>query len=328
MEIVCNLVLVICNFKTLMYDLIIIGGGPAGITAGIYAARQKLNTLLVTKDFGGQISLKAVNIENWPGIKEISGLDLIKQFEEHLKKYEVAIEMDEVRKVEKIDDKFLVHTVNKNTFKAKTVILASGADPRPLEIPGEKEFLGRGVSYCTVCDAAMFSKKIVAVIGGGNAGFEAAVALAQWAEKVYILEYGEKISADSENQERGKKIGKIEIITNARAKEIKGDKFVSSLVYLDRKTDRENSLTVEGVFIEIGRQPATSFVKGLVEFNEKDEIKVDPFSGQTSTPGLFAAGDADNVPYKQIVVAAGEGCKAALSVYGYLQKDGQNNKNK
>jgi len=314
--------------KEHIYDLIIIGGGPAGITAGIYAARQKINTLLITKDFGGQIALKAVNIENWPGIKEISGLDLTRQFEEHLKKYEVAIEMDEVRKVERREKNFLIHTVNKKTFEAKTVILASGADPRPLEIPGEKEFLGRGVSYCTVCDAAMFSKKTVAVIGGGNAGFEAAFALAQWAKKVYILEYGEKINADHENQEQAKESGKIEAITSVQAKEIKGDKFVSSLVHLDRKTGKENSLAVEGVFIEIGRQPATSFVKGLVEFNEKDEIKIDPFSGETSTPGLFAAGDADNVPYKQIVVAAGEGCKAALSVYNYLQKREQNNKNR
>jgi len=312
----------------MLYDLIIIGGGPAGITAGIYAARQKINTLLITKGFGGQIALKAVNIENWPGIKEISGLDLTKQFEQHLKKYEVLVEMDEVRKVEKINDKFSVHTVNKNTFEGKTVILASGADPRPLEIPGEKEFLGKGVSYCTVCDAAMFSKKTVAVIGGGNAGFEGAIALARWAEKVYILEYGEKVSADLENQEKAEESGKIEVIKNVQVKNIRGDKFVNSLIYLDRKTDKESSLAVKGVFIEIGRQPATSFVKGLVEFNEKDEIKVNPFSGETSTPGLFAAGDADNVPYKQIVVAAGEGCKAALSVYGYLQKSGQNNKNK
>lgn len=312
----------------MVYDLIIIGGGPAGITAGIYAARQKLNTLLIAKNFGGQIALKAVNIENWPGNKEISGLDLIKNFEEHLKKYELDIEMDETRKVEKIGEKFLVHTVNNNTFEAKTIIIASGADPRSLEIPGEKEFLGRGVSYCTVCDAAMFSKKTVAVVGGGNSGFEAAIALAQWADKVYILEYGGKISADFENQEKGKKTGKIEVITNAQAKEIKGDKFVNSLIYSDVGTGKENNLTVKGVFIEIGRQPATSFVKGLVEFNEKDEIKVNPFSGETSTPGLFAAGDADNVPYKQIVVAAGEGCKAALSAYGYLQKSDHNNKNK
>jgi len=304
------------------YDLIIIGGGPAGVTAGIYAARQKIKTLLITKDFGGQIALKAVNIENWPGIKEISGLDLTCSFEEHLRKYEVDIAKDEVRKVAKTDKGFSVLTVSQKTFEAKTIILASGADARPLEIPGEKEFLGKGVSYCTVCDAAMFAGKIVAVIGGGNAGLEGAVALAQWAEKVYILEYGEKINADIANQQRIKKIAKIEILTNVQAKEVKGDKFVDCLVYSDKKTGEEKVLKVKGVFIEIGRQPATSFVKGLVDFNEKDEIKVDPFTGQTSTPGLFAAGDADNVPYKQIVVAAGEGCKAALSVYGYLQNNG------
>ena len=306
----------------MLYDLIIIGGGPAGITAGIYAARQKLNTLLIAKDFGGQMALKAVNIENWPGNKEISGMDLINNFEEHLKKYKLDTEMDETRKVEKIGEKFLVYTVNNNTFESKTIIIASGADPRPLEIPGEKEFLGRGVSYCTVCDAAMFSKKTVAVVGGGNSGFEAAIALVQWTDKIYILEYGEKISADFENQEKAKKTGKIETIINAQAKEIKGDKFVNSLIYTDVKTGKDNSLTVKGVFIEIGRQPATSFVKGLVEFNEKDEIKVNPFSGETSTPGLFAAGDVDNIPYKQIVIAAGEGAKAAISVFHYLKKNG------
>jgi thioredoxin-disulfide reductase len=303
-----------------MYDLIIIGGGPAGVTAGIYAARQKLNTLLIAKEFGGQIALKAVNIENYPGFEEISGLALTKKFEEHLRKYKVDIEREEVKAVKKVNKEFLVQTVGKKTFEAKAIIIASGADPRPLEASGEKEFLGRGVSYCTVCDAAMFSKKTVAVIGGGNAGFEGAIALAQWAKRVYILEYGKRIGADLENQERVKKTGKVEVLTNIQVEAIKVDKFVNSLIYLNRKTGKENNLMIEGVFIEIGRQPATSFVKGLVEFNEKDEIKVNPFTGETSTSGLFAAGDADNVSYKQIVVAAGEGAKAALSVYGYLQK--------
>ena len=303
------------------YDLIIIGGGPAGITAGIYAARQRLNTLLITKEFGGQIALKAINIENYPGFKEISGLDLTKKFEEHLRKQEIKIEMDEVGKIEKKVKNFLIYTLGKNVFETKTVIIATGGDPRPLEVPGEKEFLGKGVSYCTNCDAPMFSEKIVAVIGGGNAGFEAAIALSRWAKKIYILEYGEKVNADLENQERVKKIKKIEIINNAQAKEIKGEKFVNSLIYLDRKTEKEISLAVEGVFIEIGRQPATSFVKGLVEFNEKDEIKTNPFTGQTSCSGLFTAGDCDNIPYKQIVIAAGEGAKAAISAYAYLEKE-------
>ena len=305
----------------MIYDLIIIGGGPAGITAGIYAARQKLKTLLITKEFGGQIAWKAVNIENYPGFKEIAGLDLVQKFEEHLKKYEIKIEKTEVGKVEKINDQFLIYIKDKKSFKAKTVIIASGANPRSLGIPGEKEFIGKGVSYCTVCDAPMFSKKIVAVIGGGNSAFEAAIALAQWTKKVYILESSEKISADSENQEKIKKTGKAEIVVNAEAKKIIGERFVNSLIYLDKKTNKENELNLDGVFVEVGRQPATSFVKDLVEFNEKNEIKVNPFTGETSCLGLFAAGDADNVPFKQIVIAAGEGAKAAISAYYYLQKN-------
>ncbi|MCX6759580.1 MAG: FAD-dependent oxidoreductase [Candidatus Nealsonbacteria bacterium] len=310
-----------------VYDLIIIGGGPAGITAGIYAARQKLNTLLITKSFGGQIARKAVGIENYPGFEEISGLDLIKKFEKHLRRasarsdgHKIDIERDGVRKVKKIGEKFLVQTTGKNTFEAKAVIIASGADPRPLEVPGEKKFIGKGVSYCTTCDGPLFANKKVAVVGGGNAGFEAAIFLAKFAKKIYILEYSEKISADVENQERVKKTGKIEVIINVQPKEVKGEKFVNSLVYLNGKTEKEVNLAVEGVFIEIGTQPATSFVKGLVDFNEKDEIKVNPWTSQTSCPGLFAAGDADEVPYKQIVIAAGEGAKAAISAYEYLQK--------
>jgi thioredoxin-disulfide reductase len=303
-----------------VYDLIIIGGGPAGITAGIYAARQKLNTLLITKSFGGQIARKAVGIENYPGFEEISGLDLIKKFEKHLRKQKIDIERDGVRKVKKIGEKFLVQTTGKNTFEAKAVIIASGADPRPLEVPGEKKFIGKGVSYCTTCDGPLFANKKVAVVGGGNAGFEAAIFLAKFAKKIYILEYSEKINADVENQERVKKTGKIEVITNVQPKEVKGEKFVNSLIYLNGKTEKEVNLAVEGVFIEIGTQPATSFVKGLVDFNEKDEIKVNPWTSQTSCPGLFAAGDADEVPYKQIVIAAGEGAKAAISAYEYLQK--------
>jgi len=306
------------------YDLIIIGGGPAGITAAIYAGRQKLNILLITKEFGGQIARKAVMIENYPGFEEISGLELIQRFEKHLRKQKIDIERDAVKEVKKVNQKFIVITQSKNKFESKTVIIASGADPRPLEIPGEKEFLGRGVSYCTVCDAPLFSNKTVAVIGGGNAGFEATIALSSWAKKIYILEYGEKINADLENQERVEKTGKVEIITNAQIKEIKGEKFVNSLIYLDRKTGKKNNLGVEGVFIEIGSQPATSFVKDLVRFNHLinrlDEIEIDSRNCQTTTPGLFAAGDVSDVKYKQIVIAAGEGAKAALSAYDYLQK--------
>lgn len=303
-----------------MYDLIIIGGGPAGITAGIYATRQKLNTLLITKSFGGQVAKKAVAIENYPGFAEISGLELIRRFKKHLRKQKIDIERDEVTKIKKIGKKFFVQTKSKHQFQAKAVIVASGADPRPLEVEGEKKYIGRGLSYCPTCDGPLFEGKTVAIIGGGNAGFEAAIFLSLIAKKIYILEYGKKVGADEINQERVKKTKKVEVITNVAIKKIQGDQFVNSLVYEDRKTGREKTLAVEGVFIEIGSQPATSFIKGLVDFNEKDEIIVNPKTGETRIPGLFAAGDIDDVPYKQIVIAAGEGTKAALSAYNYLQK--------
>jgi len=302
------------------YELIIIGGGPAGITAGIYAARYRLKTLMITKDFGGQITKKAVPIENYPAFKEISGIELIRKFKEHLDKFKIDIEMDSVIKIERTNGNFQVFTQNQKLFKSKTVIIASGADPRPLKVLGENEFVGRGVSYCVTCDSPLFKNKIVAVIGGGNAGFEAAIALARWAKKIYVLEYGERVVADIQNQELARKTKKVEIITNAALKEIKGDKFVNSIIYEDRKTGQEKKLEVEGVFVEIGSQPASAFAKDLVELNERGEIKVDFETFQTKTPGLFATGDVNVGKFKQIVTACGEGAKAALAAYDYLQE--------
>ena len=310
-----------------LYDLIIIGGGPAGITAGIYAARQKLNSLLITKSFGGQMLKKAVMIENYPGFEEISGMELIQKFEKQLRRasarsdgHKIDIERDEVTKVEKIEEHFLVITKNKNRFESKAIIVASGADPRPLKVLGEKEFLGKGLSYCPLCDGPLFSDKTVAVIGGGNSAFESAIFLSKIAKKIYILEASEKVRADAENQERVKKTGKVEIITNTQVQKIQGKQFVNSLIYEDRKTKREIKLPVEGIFVEIGSQPATSFVKDLVDFNERDEIAVEFETCQTKTPGLFAAGDCNIGKFKQIVTAASEGAKAALAAYGYIEK--------
>ena len=303
----------------MIYNLIIIGGGPAGITAGIYAARQRLKTLLITKDFGGQIAKKAVPIENYPGFKEISGLELIQKFKEHLEKFKIETEMDSVVEIEKNDGNFRIFTKEQKQFEAKAVIIASGADPRPLKVPGEKEFVGRGVSYCVTCNGPIFKDKIVAVIGGGNSGFEAAIALSRWTKKIYILEYGEKVIADIENQELVEKTGKVEVITNAALKEIRGDKFVNSIIYQNRKTGQDEELKVEGVFVEIGLLPASSFAKDLVELNERGEIKVDFETFQTKTPGLFAAGDVNIGRFKQIVIACGEGAKAALAAYDYLK---------
>lgn len=301
------------------YDLIIIGGGPAGMTAGIYAGRLGLKTLLITKSFGGQIAKKAVAIENYPGFESISGIELVQKMEKHLRIQKIDIETSEVRKIEKTKHGFLIFA-KKKEFQAKAVILASGADPRPLEVPGEKEFIGKGVSYCSICDGPMFRNKVVAIIGGGNAGFETAIFLAKIAKKIYILEFGPEPKAFAANQEIVKKTGKAEIITNTDLKEIKGDKFVNSIIYKDRKTKKEKTLKVEGIFVEVGSQPATSYVKDLVDFNERDEIKVEFETCQTKTPGLFAAGDLNVGVVKQIVTAAGEGAKAVIAAYNYIQK--------
>jgi len=303
-----------------LYDLIIVGGGPAGMSAGIYAGRQRIKTLLITKEFGGQMARKAVSIENYLGFEEISGLDLIRKFQGHLKKQEIEIEEATVRKIKKLDRIFSVMTDNKKQFKSRAVIIASGADPRPLEVPGEKEFIGKGVSYCVACDGPLYADKEVTVVGGGNSGFEAAVSLSNYAKKIYILEFGSKAKADKLIQEKAGKIKKIEVITQAALKEIKGQDFVESVVYQNKQSKKLIALKVQGLFVEIGSQPATSFVKDLVEFNEKDEIIADPKTSQTKTKGLFVAGDVDNVPYKQIVIAAGEGAKAALSASEYIQK--------
>lgn len=303
------------------YDLIIIGGGPAGVSAGIYAARQKLNTLLITKDFSGQVGRKAVTIENYPGFPEgISGQELIKSFENHLRKQEISVELSEAHEVVRKGKNFLVFTTALKCLESKSLIVASGVNQKTLSVEGEKEFIGKGVSYCTVCDAPLFPNKNVAVIGGGNAGFEAAIALTRWAKKIYILEYAEKLLADKSNQEEALSSGKVEVLTGAALKKIQGQKFVNSIVYQDRKTKKEISLAVEGVFVEIGSQPAIYFLDRLVEFNAGNEIKIDSRTCETKTPGLFAAGDVTDVKDKQIVIAAGQGATAALSCYQYLRK--------
>jgi len=290
------------------------------MTAGIYAARQQLKTLLVTKEFGGQMAKKAVNIENYPGFEEVSGLDLIKSFEKHLKSHEIVIEMNAVKAVKKDGDVFSLTTADRKEFKSKTVLIASGADPRPLEVEGEKEFIGKGVSYCVSCDGPLFIDKTVVVVGGGNAGLEAALSLSNYAKKVYIMESGIKSRAEQIIQDQVKKISKISLLTEVVLQKIQGKNFVESVVYQEKTSKKPVTLEVQGLFVEIGSQPATSFVKDLVDFNEKDEIVADPKTAMTRTPGLFSAGDVDDVPYKQVVIACGEGAKAAISVSIYLQK--------
>jgi len=301
-----------------LYDLIIIGGGPAGVTAGIYAVRKKLKVLIISKDFQGQVKW-AVSVENYPGLPDIKGMDLAKKFEDHLKQYEAEIIADEVIKIDKENQIFELITKKGDRFISLSVVIATGADPRPLEVPGEKEFISKGVTYCTTCDAPFFKDKKVAVIGGGNSGVKAAIELTNYASKVYLIEFQDKLAADELEQERARNNEKIEILTSSALKSIKGSNKVEKIVYEDVKSKQKKNLNVEGVFVSVGTQPATSFIKEMVDFNEKDEIVVDPKTCQTKTPGLFSAGDVTDVKYNQIIIAAGEGAKAALSVYDYLR---------
>lgn len=291
----------------MVYDIAIIGGGPAALTAGIYAARKKLKVAILAKQVGGQTLLAEI-IENYPGFEKISGKELVEKMRLQNEKYGVEIrEGDGTESIEKKGENFLV-----NSIEAKSIIIATGKNPRRLNVPGEKEFEGRGVSFCSTCDTPLFSKKNVAVIGGGNSGLTTALDLVKYADKVYILDFMPKMTGDELLIEKLKKEEKIEFITDAEIKEIKGKKFVESIIYNDKK------LQVEGVFISIGWIPATDFLKSFVDLNKDGEIIIDSQTNETSVKGVFAAGDVTDIKYKQCIVAAGEGAKAALSVYKYL----------
>ncbi|MCK5413158.1 MAG: FAD-dependent oxidoreductase [Candidatus Pacebacteria bacterium] len=302
-----------------MYDLIIIGGGPAGITAGIYAARKKLNTLLISKDFVGQTGI-AFGVENYTGFEEIRGLELMKKFKNHLEKFEIKInEFEEVEKIKKINNIFEVKT-DEGEYFAKTIIITSGRNPRTLKVPGEKEFLGKGVSYCVTCDETMVEGKIAAVIGGGNVGLEAGLELTKFCKKIYIIEYASKVTGDEILQKEIESDKKINIIVDADVKEIKGKDFVKEIIYEDRKSKKINQLAVDGIFVEIGAVLSVDFAENLVELSDDGEIKINSRTCATKTDGLFAAGDVADIRDKQIIIACGEGAKSALSVYEYLKK--------
>ncbi len=303
------------NKENIMYDLIIIGGGPAGITAGIYAARKRLKTLFLTKDFIGQTGV-AGEIENWPGEKSITGPELMEKFKEHLDVYDVEEKEEEVFSVTK-EKNFVVKT-EKGEYSSRAIILATGRKPRELKVPGEKEFIGKGVVYCTTCDAPLFKNKKVVVVGGGNAGFESAIELTGYASEVVLLEYSSSFSADEFLQEKAKKEG-VTLYKRFQVGSIEGDAFVKKINCRDLETNTEKSFNVEGVFVQIGSDPIANYIKDLVEKNEGGDVIIDFKTNKTKTEGLFAAGDVTDVKSKQIVVATGEGAKASLSAYDYLK---------
>lgn len=302
-----------------MYDLIIIGGGPGGIAAGVYAARKKIKVAIIAGDFGGASKVSA-DIQNWIGTKSISGYEWAKNMEEHLRAQEDIdiIYPDLVEKVSKTDGGFSVSTKNGKNFEAKTILVTTGSARKKLNIPGEKEFDGKGVVYCSTCDAPIFAGKIVAVVGGGNAGLEAVLDSLPYASKIYLLEFADQLKGDAVTQAKIQANPKVEIITNAKAVEIAGDKFVTGLKYEDVKSGEIKELKLEGVFVEIGAYPNVGFIKDLVKTNTLGEIIVDHKTQASSEPGIWAAGDASDVLYKQNNISAGDAVKAVLNIVDYL----------
>ena len=301
------------------YDLIIVGADAAGLTAGIYAGRKKVDALILSQKIGGQ-SLFTDSMENYPGFLKISGMELIGRLSEQVKKFEVPIKEEEVLSVSGDIGDFSVKTQG-GEYKAPKIIIATGSGWRPLNIPGEEKFMGKGVSVCAICDAPFYSGKDVAVVGGGNSAFESALDLLKYAGKIYILQHREKFVGDAVPFEKLKKEKSVVFITSAETKEIKGDKFVEGLLYEDLKTGETKELKVSGVFVNIGRIPNTSFLKDFVDLNERGEIVIDSKTNTTSRPGIFAAGDVTDVKFKQFVIAAAEGAKAVLSATDSLEND-------
>jgi alkyl hydroperoxide reductase subunit F len=299
-----------------MYDLIIIGGGPAGLTAAVYAARKKMNTLLLTKEFGGQL-MWTKEIENYMGYQFISGPELMGKFEEQVKRFAVAIQYEEVNGlIVNQDGTFLVKTEEKE-YQSKTVILATGKRPRGLDIPGEKEFTGRGVSYCATCDGPFFDNKAVAVIGGGNSAVQAALELSNIAHTVYLVVRNDHYIADPIILEKMKVATNIIEKIGYESEGIYGNEVVEKITIREITTGKLQDLAIEGVFVEIGLEPNSEYVEDIVRMNKRKELMVDCRS-RTNIPGVYAAGDITDGPDKQIVIAAGDGAKAALMAYDYL----------
>ncbi len=306
----------------MLYDLIILGGGPAGIAAGIFGARKKINALLLTKNFGGQPILSS-NIENFIGHKSLSGFELAKILEEHLRAQE-GIEIKdgiEITSIVQKRDIFEIMDKNNNIYQGKNLLVVLGKSYRKLNIKGEKEFEGKGVFYCSICDAPLMKGKPVVVIGGGNSGLNAVIDLIPYATDIYILEHGDVLKGDQVLQDKIKKEQKVKIITNAQAQEILGEQFVNGLKYLDLKTNEGKTLNVSGIFVEIGYKANSELLKELVDLNERGEIIVDHKTFKTSCEGIWAAGDVVDVLYNQINIAIGDAIKAVLNIYDKLNNN-------
>ena len=301
-----------------LYDVTVVGSGPAAVSAAIYAARKGLNVAMVGVKIGGQV-LDTNEIENIIGTVLTTGAKFAETLEKHLKEHEIAFKEGHLVKEMKEDgkDKILV-TDDGKSYKTKTVIVATGAKPRSLNIPGEAEYVGKGVHYCSTCDGPFYKGLDVAVIGGGNSGVEAALDLSGIAKSVTLIEFMPELKADKVLQEKLAEQPNVKTILNSATVKVNGNEFVESIVYKSRETDEEKTLNVEGMFVEIGLSPRSEVVKDLVETNKIGEIVINPENNSTSVAGIFAAGDVKNIRQKQIIIAMGEGAKAALGAFEYL----------
>jgi alkyl hydroperoxide reductase subunit F len=301
-----------------LYDLIIIGAGPAGMTAAVYAARQKAKTLLLARDVGGQLNW-TLGIENYMGYQFIEGIELIRKFEEQVRKFPIDIKIGRaIESVIRVRDGFEVGDVDGTKYLGRTAVICSGKRPRMLNVPGEETLRGRGLTYCEVCDGPLFQDMDVAVIGGGNSALEAAIDMTKIARRIYVVSLT-PLTGDNILKEKATEASNITIMTEHQTMEVVGDRMVSGIRVKDMKRGREQVLEVGGVFVEVGLIPNSDFVRGMLTLNEFGEILIN-CACETGVPGLYAAGDVTNVQAKQIVVAAGEGAKATLQAHQYLQK--------
>jgi alkyl hydroperoxide reductase subunit F len=303
-----------------LYDLIIIGGGPAGMTAAVYAARKQLNALLLAKEVGGQVNW-TLSIENYMGYQFIEGPELIKKFEDQVKQFPLEVKTGSaITSVTRNNGIFEVTSESGERYQSKATIVATGKRPRQLNVPGEEKLKGRGVTYCSICDGPIFSGMKVAIIGGGNSALESTDDMVKIAEHVYLVSITQ-LTGDAVLVDKIKAAKNLSTFIEYEVMEIIGDKMVSGIKIRDLKSKQEKELDVRGIFVEIGLLPNSDLVKGVVSLNKVGEIEVN-CSNETTVPGLFAAGDVTNVPEKQIVVAAGEGAKAALQAHSYLRRLG------
>ncbi len=304
-----------------IFDTIIIGGGPAGISAAIYTVRKNLKVLLLTKTIGGEAALSG-DVENYPGFTMITGADLARKFREELMTFENqglwVKEGVEVTGLEGADPDFIVKTSDNNSYHGKTVIIASGRNPKMLNIPGEKELLGKGVATCATCDAPFYKDKDVVVVGGGNSALDAAFSLIKVVRSVTFINTTDTLRGDEILLKNVTSSPKVKVLNHHQAVEILGDQAVGGIKIKDNQSGQEQVLTVSGVFIEIGWTPSSSF-DTITNKNDKGEIEVDEY-GASSVPGIYAAGDVNNTWGEQIVIAAGEGAKTALRVAEHLSK--------